>query len=296
MAIKRGLGRGFDSLIPTEVIEEEFDITASQDSAVSELRNIKLTKIIRDENQPRKSFDKEELSALAKSVKEYGVLQPIVVTAKGDKFQIVAGERRFRASQIAGLETIPALVRTMSGQRKLETAIIENVQRKDLNPIEFATALAKMRDQFNLTQQQISDRIGKSVAVISNHLRLFALPEEAKKALADGKIMEGHGRQLIALQDFPDAQKTLLNNIIKHKWSIHKTEEWVMNFRKVGVGGDLRKATKAIQRENDFTRSISSIFGLPVKQKAKGRGAGELIISYKTESDLDKIKQALDII
>ena len=296
MAIKRGLGRGFDSLIPTEVIEEEFDITASQDNAVSELRNIKLEKIVRNEGQPRKVFDVEDIEALAKSVKEYGVLQPIVVTPKGDKFQIVAGERRFRASQIAKMETIPALVRTMSGQRRLETAIIENVQRKDLNPIEFATALAKMRDQFNLTQQQISDRIGKSVAVISNHLRLFALPEEAKKALADGKIMEGHGRQLIALADNPEAQKTLLNNIIKNKWSIHKTEEWVMNFRKIGAGGDLRKATKAIKRENDFTRSISSIFGLPVKQKAKGRGAGELIISYKAEADLDKIKKALDLI
>lgn len=296
MAVKRGLGRGFDSLIPTEVIEEEFDVTASQDNAVSDLRNIKLDKIIRDESQPRKHFDEKELEALAKSIKEYGVLQPIVVMSKGSKFQIVAGERRFRASKIAGLETIPALVRTFSGQRKLETAIIENVQREDLNPIEFATALAKMRDQFNLTQQQISDKIGKSVAVISNHLRLFALPEEAKKALADGKIKEGHGRQLIALADNPEAQKTLLNNIIKNKWSIHKTEEWVMNFKKVGAGGDLRKATKAIKRENDFTRSISSIIGLPVKQKAKGRGAGELIISYKTDTDLDKIKKALDII
>jgi ParB family chromosome partitioning protein len=296
MAMKRGLGRGFDSLIPTEVIEEEFDVTASQDSEVSELRNIRLDRIVRNQNQPRKIFDSEELQSLANSIKEYGVLQPIVVTAKGDKFQIVAGERRFRASQLAGLETIPALVRTLSGQRKLETAIIENVQRKDLNPIEFATALAKMRDQFNLTQQQISDKIGKSVAVISNHLRLFALPEEAKKALADGKIMEGHGRQLISLQDDPEAQKTLLNNIIKYKWSIHKTEEWVMNFRRVGAGGDLRKATRAISQENDFTRSIASIIGLPVKQKAKGRGAGELIISYKTDADLDKIKAALDII
>jgi ParB family chromosome partitioning protein len=296
MAIKRGLGRSFDSLIPTEVIEEEFDITASQDSAVSELKLIKLQKIVRNADQPRQAFNSAELESLAKSIKEYGVLQPIVVTPKGDKFQIVAGERRFRASQLAELETIPALVRTMSGQRKLETAIIENVQREDLNPMEFATALAKMRDQFNLNQQQISDKIGKSVAVISNHLRLFSLSEEAKKALADGKIMEGHGRQLIALQDNPEAQQTLLNNILKYKWSIHKTEEWVMNFRKVGPGGDLRKATKAIQRENDFTRSISSIIGLPVTQKAKGRGAGELIISYKTDADLDKIKQALDII
>jgi ParB family chromosome partitioning protein len=296
MAIKRGLGRGFDSLIPTEVIEEEFDVTASQDNAVSELKNIKLVKIVRNEDQPRKTFDTEELNSLAKSIKEYGVLQPIVVTPKGDKFQIVAGERRFRASQIAGLETIPALIRTLTGQRELETAIIENVQRKDLNPIEFATALAKMRDQFNLTQQQISNKIGKSVAVISSHLRLFALPEEAKKALADGKIMEGHGRQLMALQDNPEAQKTLLNNILKYKWSIHKAEEWVINFKKIGAGGDLRKATRAVSQENNFTRSMSSIIGLPVKQRAKGRGAGELVISYKTDSDLDKIKQVLDII
>lgn len=296
MVAKSGLGRGFDSLIPTEVIEEEFDVTASEDSEVSQLRNIKLDKIVRDKNQPRKVFDETDLESLSNSVKEYGVLQPIVVTTNGDKYQIVAGERRFRASQMAGLKTIPALVRTMSGQKKLETAIIENVQRADLNPIEFATALAKMRDQFNLTQQQISNKIGKSVAVISNHLRLFALPEEAKKALAEGKIMEGHGRQLISLQDSPEVQKTLLNNILKNKWSIHKTEEWVMNYKKMGKKGDLRKATKAIQRENDFTRSISSIIGLPVKQKVKGRGTGELIISYKTDNDLDKIKKVLDII
>lgn len=295
MANKRGLGRGFDSLIPTGVIEEEFDITASDDKAVSELRQIKISKIVRDEGQPRKKFDEEALKSLADSIKEYGVLQPIVVVAKGDKYQIVAGERRWRASKMAELETIPALVRTLSGIKKLETAIIENVQREDLNAMEFATALAKMRDQFSLSISEISKKIGKSISMVSNHLKLFSLPEYAKKAVADGKMTEAHARQILALEGDEDAQKTLFNGIIKSGWSVRQAEQFVIAYKKGGKKST-RSAAKVVKQENEFTKSMSSLIGLPVKQKVMGRGAGQIIISYKDEKEIDNIKKALGLI
>jgi len=295
MANKRGLGRGFDSLIPTEVIKEEFDVTANDDKAVSELRHIKISKIVRDESQPRKTFDEDALKSLAESIKEYGVLQPIVVVAKGDNFQIVAGERRWRASKLAGLETIPALVRTLSGIKRLETAIIENVQREDLNAMEFATALAKMRDQFNMSISDIAKKIGKSLPMVSNHLKLFSLPEYAKKAVADGKMTEAHARQILALDGDEDAQKTLFNGVTKSGWSVRQAEQFVIAYKKGGKKST-RSAAKVVKQENEFTKAVSSLIGLPVKQKVMGRGAGQIIISYKDEKEIDKIKKALDLI
>ena len=144
------LGRGFGDLIPT------YDPTAQQDKSLSKMLEIKISHIIPDENQPRRKFNQEQLEALADSIKEHGVLQPIVVTKEGDKYKIVAGERRWRASQIAGKDTIPAIVRTLDAQKRLELSLIENVQREDLNAIETATAYAKLRDQFNLSNEQIS--------------------------------------------------------------------------------------------------------------------------------------------
>jgi ParB family chromosome partitioning protein len=295
MAIKRGLGKGFEALIPTETIEEEFDVTASTDREVSDLRQIKLDKISRDASQPRKKFDETALAELAKSIKEYGVLQPIVVIPNGGKYQIVAGERRWRASKLAGLTTIPALVRTLNGQRKLEVALIENVQREDLNPLEFATALAKMRNQFNMELKEIGDKLGKSLTVVSNHLRLFQLPDFAKKAIEDGKMSEGFARQVLALESDVDAQRTLTNHLLNDGWSVRKAEQFVMAYR-AGGRTSTRKATKAAQQENDFTRSLSGLIGLPVKQKLLGRGAGEVIISYKKADELDKIKKALNLL
>ena len=149
MSAKKGLGRSFDSLIPTELLDESFDPTSEQDDRVSDLRYIKLSEITPDPDQPRRAFDEVSLDELAASIKEHGVLQPIVVAPDKQGYKIVAGERRFRASQRAGLEKIPALVRTLSSQHKLELSLIENLQRSDLNPLETATAYLKLRDQFN---------------------------------------------------------------------------------------------------------------------------------------------------
>src|SRR5690606_22512626 len=174
MSAKKGLGRGFDSLIPTELLDESFDPTAQQDNQVSDLRNIKVSEISADPGQPRRHFDDAALAELAASVKQHGILQPIVVTPGGGGYVIVAGERRWRGTMQAGLDKIPALVRTLTDQHRLELSLIENLQRRDLNVIETATAYLKLRDQFNLTLAQIGYNVGgKSVSAISNTLRLL---------------------------------------------------------------------------------------------------------------------------
>ena len=157
---KHGLGRGFESLIPTELVNIDFDPTAEDDKG--KLVEIELDKIVRDEEQPRKEFSEKALNELASSIKQFGVLSPIVVVKKDDDYQIVAGERRWRAAKLAGLDKIPAIIRTLDAQNRLELSIIENAQREDLNAIELATAYAKLKSQFNMTDQDVADRVGKS--------------------------------------------------------------------------------------------------------------------------------------
>ena len=292
MAIKPGLGKGFDSLIPNDEVIEKFDVTAGIDDKVSQLRDIKIDDIIQDENQPRKEFSKELLNDLAVSIKEYGVLQPITVIAKGDKYQIVSGERRWRASKIANKKTIPAIVRSLTGQQKLEQALIENLQREDLKPMEISTALLKMRDQSNMSLDEISKKIGKSEAVISNFLRLMKLPGFAKNAVADGKLSEGHARQVLALEGYPDVQKVLVDSIIKNDWSVRKAEQFVSAFKHSGKT-DVVKAKKAVTQKSDFTRKFSKRIGLPVRQKVTVKGGGQIIISYKSEKELEKLEKLL---
>ena len=290
MAVKPGLGKGFGALIPDDEILEKFDVTAGLDDKVSSMREIKIDEIIQDENQPRKEFNKELLNDLADSIREYGVLQPITVIAKGKKYQIVSGERRWRASKIAGLKTIPAIVRTMTGQQKLEQALVENLQREDLKPMEISTALLKMKTQSNMTPAQISKKIGKSEAVISNFLRLMKLPDFAKDAVAAGKISEGHARQVLSLEGHPDAQKTLVNSIIKNEWSVRKAEQFVVAF-KHSTKPDIKSAKKAVSQKNAFTNKFSKKIGLPVRQKTTAKGGGQIIISYKSEDDLVKLEK-----
>lgn len=231
MALKKtGLGRGFESLIPTDLVNEEFDPTSSEDAKVSQLVELKIEDVVRDKGQPRKSFDKDALQELADSIREHGVLQPIVVVKQGKKYQIVAGERRWRASQLAEKKTIPAIVRTLDGQTRLEMAIIENAQREDLNPIELATAYAKLKEQFNLTNEEIGKRVGKSAASVVNTMRLLKLPDEAKKAMQEHNLMEGPMRPLISL----DREMVLevLPKMIEGEWSARKVEQYVAENKK----------------------------------------------------------------
>lgn len=225
-----GLGRGFESLIPTALVEEEFDPTSKEDASVSKLVDLRIEDIVRDEEQPRRNFGKEGLEELAASIREHGVLQPIVVTKVGQKYQIVAGERRWRAAQIAGLEVMPAIVRTLNAQNKLELAIIENAQREDLNPIELATAYAKLKNQFNLSNDEIGQRVGKSAASVINTMRLLKLPEEAKKAMREHNLMEGPMRPLISAD--PEMIHEILPKMIDEGWSARKVERYIADHKK----------------------------------------------------------------
>ncbi len=227
---KKGLGRGFESLIPTDLVEEAFDPTSNEDAKVSQLIDLRVDAIVRDEDQPRKDFDEESLQELADSIIEHGVLQPIVVVRKGNQYQIVAGERRWRASKLAGKETIPAIVRTLDAQNKLELSLIENLQRADLNPIEVATAYAKLKEQFNLSNDDIAKRVGKSKSSIINTLRLLKLPDEAKKAMQEHNLMEGPMRPLISLE--PTVIHEILPKMIEGNWSARKVEQYVAENKK----------------------------------------------------------------
>lgn len=290
MAQKKGLGRSFDSLLPTELLNEAFDPTASEDEKVSDLRQINIDDISPDENQPRRSFDETALNELANSIKEHGVLQPLVVVPSGGKYQIVAGERRYRASKKAGLTKVPAIVRTLSDQHRLEISLIENLQRKDLNALETATAYLKLRDQFNLKLDQIGVRVGgKSIATISNALRLLQLPENAKNALIDGKISEGHARQILAL-DNKSAQDDLLSHITDEGWSVRRAEQFVIGYKR-GQGAEKKvTAVRSTLSETPLTKGLSKRLSTEVKVKTTAKG-GQLLINFKDEKDLERISR-----
>ena len=225
-----GLGRGFESLIPTNLVEEAFDPTRKEDEKLSQLVELDIDTVVRDEEQPRKNFTKESLNELAASIKEHGVLQPIVVVKIGKNYQIVAGERRWGGSKLAGLTKIPAIVRTLNAQNKLELSIIENAQREDLNPIELATAYAKLKSQFNLSNEEIGQRVGKSAGSIVNTMRLLKLPEEAKKAMQEHNLMEGPMRPLISAE--PEMVHEILPKMIEEGWSARKVERYIADHKK----------------------------------------------------------------
>jgi len=293
MGNKKGLGRSFSSLIPTELLDESFDPTAAQDEQVSELRHIKLTEIDADPEQPRRHFDESALDELAVSVKEHGILQPIVVTPQKGRYVIVAGERRFRASQRAGLSKIPALVRTLSGQHKLELSLIENLQRRDLNALETATAYLKLRDQFNLTLEEIGRRVGgKSVSAVSNTLRLLRLPESVRVAIAEGKLTEGQARPLVNLDK--KVIDELLPQILREEWSARRIEQVIVQLRGEHTTSEVKKSrpTEEQPHTTDMNR-LKSWLNTEVKIRTNSRGAGQIVIGFKNQEEFDRIQSLL---
>lgn len=227
--VKHGLGRGFESLIPTELVDEEFDPTADEVKG-EKLIELKISEIEPDKEQPRKSFDEEALNELASSIKQFGVLSPIVVVKIEDKYQIVAGERRWRAAKIAGIPKIPAIVRTLDAQNRLELSIIENAQREDLNAIELATAYAKLKEQFNMDNAQVAERIGKNKTTIVNSLRLLKLPDMAKKAMREYNLSEGVMRPLVTAEI--EIVEEAVPKIIKEHWTARQVEQFIASHKK----------------------------------------------------------------
>ena len=287
MSAAKGLGRGLDKLIPTDDFDSFFDPTAEEDERDSSLREIKLTEIIPDEDQPRRKFDEDQLAALAASIKEHGVVQPIVVVKEGSKYKIVAGERRWRASKIAGLDKIPAIVRTLSAQNRLELSLIENVQREDLNAIEIATVYAKFRNQFNLSNAEIAKRVGKSEAAVVNTMRLLSLPDDVKHAMVENGLSEGQMRPLVTLE--PAQVRAVLPKIVDEGWTARRVEQYVVDLK----GRKKDKASKGAyqQRVNADAeaKKITKKLGVKVRISTSARGSGDIVLKFKDKEEYDKL-------
>lgn len=277
----KGLGRGFDALIPTDLIDEEFDPTAKEDKHESQLKNLKISDIVRDEDQPRRDFSPEALEALASSIKEHGVLQPIVVTREDGKYKIVAGERRWRASKIAGLDKIPAIVRTLDSQNRLELSIIENAQREDLNPIELATAYAKLANQFNLSAEDIAAKVGKSEQTINNTMRLLTLPDEVKKIMVKEKLTEGVMRPLVSRDEA--TIKKVLPKIVEEGWTARQVERYFASTKKKSSAAALKR--DAYRKEEDKLTAKYNVV-----TKITGRS---LTFKCKNETELKELIKQL---
>ena len=291
---KKGLGRGFSSLIPTELLDESFDPTAEQDEQISELRQIKLDQIVADPNQPRRRFEENALKELTNSIIEHGILQPIVVVSSGGQYIIVAGERRWRAAKEAKLEKIPALVRTLSAQHQLELSLIENLHRRDLNPLETATAYLKLRDQFNMSLDDIAKRMGSgSISTVSNKMRLLRLPKIVQDELLDGRLSEGQARPLIGIDEALVIE--LLPQIIKESWSSRKIEQFIVQLKKEGAAETPKpkNVMSEVRLHNDQVEKLSKTLATKVKISSNSKGAGKIMISFKDEEDLRRLENLL---
>lgn len=292
-AAKKGLGRGFESLIPTDLLDDSFDPTAAQDQSVSELKELAIANVHPDPDQPRRYFDEDALNELANSVSIHGVFQPIIVTKDTKGYKIVAGERRYRASLQAGKDTIPAIIRTLDDQNRLEISLIENLQRTDLNPIEVATAYVKLRDQFNLTNEQVGQRLNKSTSAIQNTARLLKLPRSVQALVAEGKLREGQVRPLVSW----DAAlvEELIPRILAEEWSARKVEQYVVNLKNLLQNPpkpeEQTHATE-VQHEHQVA-SLRSRLDTKVDIRVNAKGAGRIVINFKNGDDLDRIQKLL---
>lgn len=280
-----GLGKGFDALIPTD-----FDPSLLIDSK-DRVQKLFVTRIQPNPDQPRRTFDQNALNELAASLKQYGVLQPLIVVPVADNnYRIVAGERRWRAAQIAGLTEVPAIIREQEEIQELEIALIENVQRVDLSPLEQAISIERLHQQFNMTYKQIAERLSKAETTVSNLVRLLQLPESARTALAEGKISEGHARAILSLKNTPEHQESLLDNILRHSWSVRQAEQYATTHKQ-GVVKE-KSVKERMATETQETKNISSKLKTPVSLKRTAKG-GRIEIHFKTDKDLERLTRIL---
>jgi ParB family chromosome partitioning protein len=278
---KTGLGRGFDSLIPKNV--DAVTLFDDQDR----VQRVAVSDIVPNADQPRTTFDSDALHGLAESLKQHGVIQPLVVTPHGaGKYSIVAGERRWRAAQIAKLEKVPVLVRTTKELERLEIAIVENVQRVDLSPLEQAVSIERLHQQFSMTYDSIAKRLGKASSTVNNIVRLLQLPEDARVALQNGKLTEGHARAILALKASVEHQEELLASILKHGWSVRQAEQYVVSVKE---GFKEKAATKErMNTETPATKLLSKRLSAPVHIRRTAKG-GKLEIAFKSDDELAAI-------
>lgn len=288
MAKKSGLGKGLDAILNDKYDSQALDTAEYSDS--SKIVELKIIDVEPNKEQPRKEFDKEKLEELANSISEHGVIQPIIVVKKGKTYQIVAGERRWRASKQAGLKKIPALIRDYDELKVMEVALIENLQREDLNPVEEALGYKSLMDSFALTQDKISERVGKSRSAVANSLRLLNLPEEVLKLLEAGKISTGHAKVILSVSSEKE-QLQIAEIIVEKKLSVRETEALIKNKSKIkrNVSKSSEEFKMAVKNmENNF----SKYFGTKVKIK-ETNGKGKIEISYYSRDEFERIAEML---
>ena len=283
------LGRGLDALISTD------NVSTQGSSTINE---IPISQIEANPNQPRREFDQEALQELANSIAQLGIVQPITLRQiADDRFQIIAGERRWRASQLAGLTAIPAYIRTISDENVMEMALVENIQREDLNAIEIALAYAQLLEKDGMTQEKVSERVGKSRAAIANYLRLLKLPAQVQMALQKKDIDMGHARALLSLGS-PSLQLKLFKEISKHGYSVRKVEELC---HQLNSGEDIQSAKKTIasrarlpEEFNMLKDSLSKFFNAKIQMTLGAKGNGKISIPFANEEELEHIMHMFD--
>ncbi len=301
MAVKRnGLGKGLDSLIPnksdklakpeTKKNNSETKVSPAkkvkEDPKTSEIL-LKINQVEPNRDQPRKEFDEDALLELADSIKQFGILQPLLVQKKKDYYEIIAGERRWRAAKLAGLKEVPVLIKSYTDQEIVEISLIENIQRENLNPIEEAMAFKRLLEEFHLKQDEVAERVSKSRTAVTNSMRLLKLSDKVKQMIIDDMISTGHARALLAIED-EEQQYLLATKIFDEKLSVRETEKLVKSLK------NPKKEVKKITPEhqfiyNDIAEKMKSIMGTKVNINAKANGKGKIEIEYYSEEELERI-------
>lgn len=286
----KGLGKGFDALVPVSV-----NITNVAAGVGEKVHRLALDVVVPKDDQPRQYFDESQLDQLAHSIREHGILQPLVVVqVEPNLYSIIAGERRYRAAKIAGLTEVPAIVRSADEHQQLELALLENVQRADLTPIEQSLTIYRLHADYNQSYEDIARRLGKAYTTVVNSVRLLSLPPEMQESLRVGTISEGHARALLSLQKYPTAQKALFAHIVSKGWSVRQAEQFVV-YTKQGKQNEKVQTNTKKPTATALTKKLEKQLGSKVTIQQSAKGKGKLVISYSSDDELQRIsKQILE--
>ena len=289
---KKGLGKGLDSLIPDnksmKSVTSEKTVESKEDAAAkSGVQVMKINEVEPNRDQPRKNFDEDALLELSDSIKQFGVLQPLLVRKRKDYYEIVAGERRWRAAKLAGVKEVPVIEKEYTDQEILEIGLIENIQRENLNPIEEAIAYKRLLEEFNLKQDEVAERVSKSRTAVTNSMRLLKLSDKVQQMIIDDMISTGHARALLAIDD-PELQYTLANKIFDEKLSVRETEKLVKEIKNPKKPKEKKPVANSFIYQ-DLEEKMKSVFGTKVSIASKGKGKGKIEIEYYSDDELEHL-------
>lgn len=292
MAAKRmGLGKGLDSLIPDNKSAKTPKTENKKAEETAELKSgeqmMKINMVEPNRDQPRRNFEEDALLELADSIKQYGVLQPLIVRKRNDYYEIIAGERRWRAAKMAGVREVPVIIKEYNEQEILEIALIENIQRENLNPIEEAMAFKKLLEEFNLKQDEVAERVSKSRTAVTNSMRLLKLDQRVQQMIIDDMISTGHARALLAIDD-PEQQYALANKIFDEKLSVRETEKLIKEIKNPKKPKEKKAVENAFIYE-DIEDKMKQVLGTKVHVASKGKGKGKIEIEYYSDKELERM-------